>query len=173
MPTINEVLQQGWQLHQAGHIDASRAALPPGFGSESRKNEDAFVYLGIALFDQRQFDESVAAYREAIAIRPERIRSPGTISATRCVCLAGRRSRGMFRDRTSPTTRLSVGAEESRHAVGLVRRNRKGHSAGTSAAWKFDPDNAELHRNLGVIHLLLGTTTTAGTSIVGVGRCLE
>ena len=29
-----------------------------------------FVYFGIALFDRRQFDESVAAYREAIAIRP-------------------------------------------------------------------------------------------------------
>ena len=44
MPTIHEVLQQGWRLHQAGQIDQAEQHYRHVLAS-APKNEDALVYF--------------------------------------------------------------------------------------------------------------------------------
>ena len=154
MPTINEVLQQGWQLHQAGRIDEA-AELYRNVLAQVPQSADALVYLGIAQFDQRKFDESVDSYREAIHIRRHfpiawnnlgnSLRMLGEIDeAESCFAKSLQQQPGY------------LSALKNRGTLwvwcGEIERGLKWYEEGL----KTDPDNAELHRNLGVIQLLLG-----------------
>ncbi len=154
MPTINEVLQQGWQLHQAGRVDQAEQHYRHVLAS-APKNEDALVYLGIALFDQRRFEESVVAYREAISIRNNfpiawnnlgnTLRMLGQVDeAEECFETSLQQQPGY------------LSALKNRGTLwvwcGQVERGLYWYERGLAV----DPDNAELHRNLGVIHLLMG-----------------
>jgi tetratricopeptide (TPR) repeat protein len=69
MPSIDEVLSQGWQLHQAGqlleaeHVYRQVLAAQPHSGA-------AWCYLGMACHDQERFDDALFAYDEAIVFEP-------------------------------------------------------------------------------------------------------
>jgi tetratricopeptide (TPR) repeat protein len=69
MPTVDEVLSQGWQLHQAGriaeaeHVYRQVLAVQPHIGA-------AWCYLGMACHDQERFEDALFAYDEAIVFEP-------------------------------------------------------------------------------------------------------
>ncbi|TWU40686.1 tetratricopeptide repeat protein [Novipirellula artificiosorum] len=154
MPSIQELLTQGWNLHQGGRIDEAMQ-LYRHVLAHAPQNANALVYLGIALFDQRRFDDSVAAYREALALQPQfpiawnnlgnSLRMLGKIDqAEQALATALDQQPGY------------LSALKNRGTLwiwsGEVERGLKWYEEGL----KVDPNNAELHRNLGVIHLLLG-----------------
>ncbi|WP_442508053.1 tetratricopeptide repeat protein [Novipirellula sp. SH528] len=154
MPTVHELLQQGWQRHQAGKLDEAIQVYRHVL-AHSPKNADALVYLGIAFFDQRDFEQSVAVYREALAIRPQfpiawnnlgnSLRMLGHIDdAEEALATALQQQPGYLSALKNRGT-LWVWSGE-------IERGLKWYAEGL----RVDPKNAELHRNLGVIHLLLG-----------------
>ncbi|MCE9529024.1 MAG: FkbM family methyltransferase [Planctomycetales bacterium] len=69
MTTSAEHLSQGWRLHQSGDIAAAERTYRQVLAAEPG-NANAWCYLGIALFDKQQLEESVAAYQRAVAIQP-------------------------------------------------------------------------------------------------------
>ena len=69
MTTLQTALEQAWQAHQAGEVAAAESVYRQVIARQPQ-HAAAHVYLGIALFDQRRFLESAAAYRAALAITP-------------------------------------------------------------------------------------------------------
>ena len=154
MASVQALLQQGWQLHQAGQLEQAEALYRSVLDVEP-KNADAHVYLGIVAFDQRRFEASVESYREALAIRHRfpvawnnlgnSLRMLGRVEeAEECFAKALTQQPGY------------LSALKNRGTLwiwsGEIKRGLRWYQEGLRHA----PDNAELHRNLGVIHLLLG-----------------
>ena len=154
MPTINEQLQHGWRLHQAGRVEEAED-LYRGVLARAPRNPDAWVFLGIAQFDQRLFTESVQSYREAISLGQRNpiawnnlgnsLRMMGEVDESeRCLDTALRQDPGY------------LSAFKNRGTLwiwsGEIRRGLHWYQQGL----RINPDDAELHRNLGVFHLLLG-----------------
>lgn len=154
MPTANEVLRQGWQLHQAGKIELAERVYR-GVLAQLPDHPESLVYLGIALFDSRRFEESVDAYRRALRQRDNfpvawnnlgnSLRMLGrTDEAEACFEKALAQRPGYLSTLKNRGT-LWVW-------TGEIERGLRWYREGL----RVDPDNAELHRNLGVISLLLG-----------------
>ncbi len=70
MPTIAEALQGGWKLHQSGRVDDAEQIYRQVLANIPDQPE-ALVYLGIAQFDKRQFEQSAQSYRQALKVRDE------------------------------------------------------------------------------------------------------
>ncbi|QDT07662.1 lipoprotein NlpI [Rubripirellula lacrimiformis] len=150
-------LQQAWRIHQAGDVERAAAMYRSVIASDA-KNADAWVYLGIALFDQRRFDESADAYRRAIEIKPiypiawnnlgNSLRMLGQVDA----------ADDCF-DKSLGQDPRYLSALKNRGTLwiwsGEIERGMQWYQKGLL----IDPDNAELHRNLGVIELLRGNYT--------------
>src|SRR5262245_26403311 len=68
MPTLEETLNQGWQVHQAGKPRDAERIYRQALASQPQ-SAAAWCYLGIALHDQQRYDEAVSAYRRAIDLR--------------------------------------------------------------------------------------------------------
>jgi tetratricopeptide (TPR) repeat protein len=154
MPTISEVLRQGWQLHQAGNIDQAEQMYRQVLKT-APKHADALVYLGIAFFDQRRFAESVDSYREAISIRPtfpiawnnlgNSLRMLGEVDEAEACFEESLKQQPDYLSALKNRGTLWVWCGE-------IERGLRWYEQGL----EVDPANAELHRNLGVINLLLG-----------------
>ncbi|TWU01546.1 tetratricopeptide repeat protein [Neorhodopirellula pilleata] len=154
MASIGEVLTHAWKIHQSGNIDAAMK-LYRGVLEQIPDSAEAWVYLGIGQFDQRDFVGSVASYRRALKIRDRfpiawnnlgnSLRMLGEIDeAERC-----------FEKALSQQPDY-LSALKNRGTLwvwnGDVERGLKWYQRGL----QIDPNNAELHRNLGVISLLMG-----------------
>ena len=154
MSSVAATLSQGWQLHQAGHLDQAEQHYRSVLAVQP-KNTDALVYLGILFFDQREFEQSVQSYREALAYRQQfpiawnnlgnSLRMLGRVDeAEECFETALQQKPGY------------LSALKNRGTLwiwsGEIERGLRWYEQGLVA----DPGNAELHRNLGVINLLLG-----------------
>jgi tetratricopeptide (TPR) repeat protein len=68
--SLQQVLQQGWQLHQARRLDQAEALYRQVL-TVAPQMPEAWCYLGIVLYDQGRFAESVEAYRRAVELRPQ------------------------------------------------------------------------------------------------------
>jgi hypothetical protein len=154
MTYLDQLLQQGWQVHQSGDVDGAKRRYEQVLDAEP-DNANALVYLGIAHFDQRRFGESVEAYRKAIRIRKQfpvawnnlgnSLRMLGEVEeADECFAEALRMQPGYLSALKNRGT-LWVWTGQIERGLGWYQQ-----------ALEVDPNNAELHRNLGVIHLLLG-----------------
>ena len=154
MSSIDQLLQRGWQLHQAGDVESARHCYEQAL-SAAPEHADALVYLGIALFDQRRFHDSVQAYRQALSIRGDfpiawnnlgnSLRMLGEIEeADACFDAALRQQPGYLSALKNRGT-LWVWSGQIERGLGWYEQGLQ-----------LDPENAELHRNLGVIRLLLG-----------------
>lgn len=154
MPDINQRLQTGWQLHQAGEIEQAETVYR-GVLAEAPRNPDALIYLGIAQFDQRLFADSVESYHQAISLGQHNpiawnnlgnsYRMLGDVEqAEKCLAEA-LRQRPDYLSALKNRGTLWVW-------TGQIERGLEWYRQGL----QVDPDNAELHRNLGVIYLLSG-----------------
>jgi tetratricopeptide (TPR) repeat protein len=152
MTNLQPLLDQAWKNHQSGDIAAAQAVYRHVLALQPR-HAAALVYLGISLFDQRRFAESVRAYRDAITVQPEfpvawnnlgnALRMVGEIDeADRCFGRALEQRPGYLSPMKNRGT-LWIWAGEIERGLASYRD-----------ALSIAPDETELHRNLGVIYLL-------------------
>jgi tetratricopeptide (TPR) repeat protein len=154
MANTQEQLNQAWIAHQGGDV-ASAKNVYASIVTREPNNAVAWCYLGIALHDQRQYAEAVAAYRRAIQLQPK---FP--------IALNNMGNSLRYLGRVDEADEAFQKAIDLQPGYFNAYRNR-----GTLHAWtgridlafryyyeamKLQPDDAELHRNLGVIHLLQG-----------------
>ena len=158
MPSIREVIDRAWQLHQSGKVtDAEniyRRVL-----EQLPDNPETLVYLGIAQFDQRRFDDSIVSYRQALSKKDEfpiawnnlgnSLRMIGEIDEAEA-CF----EKAMQQDPDYLSAHVNRGTLWV--WTGAIERGLGWYQKGL----ELDPGNVELHRNLGVIELLLGNYDT-------------
>ncbi|TWT82659.1 Tetratricopeptide repeat protein [Planctomycetes bacterium CA13] len=154
MPTVEEVLAHGWQLHQSGNIEAA-VDLYRRVLAHAPRNANALVYLGIAQFDQRDFDASASLYRKALSIQSRfpiawnnlgnSLRMLGRVDEAEAAFATALEQQPGYLSALLNRGTLWIWN-------GDIKQGLKWYSEGL----KIDPNHAELHRNLGVIHLLLG-----------------
>ncbi len=153
MSDFQTLLDQAWQAHQGGSVVAAERVYRELIARQP-KHAAAHVYLGIAQFDQRQFEASVNSYRRAIELQPRfaiawnnlgnSLRMLGELDeADRCFQKAIDQQPSYLSPRKNRGT-LWVWAGE-------IERGLASYAEGLRMA----PDDPELHRNLGVIYLLL------------------
>jgi tetratricopeptide (TPR) repeat protein len=154
MPTIAEVLQGGWRLHQSGRL-AEAEQIYRRVLKQIPDQPEALVYLGIVQFDQRQFDQSADSYRRALAIRDafpiawnnlgNSLRMLGQIDEAEACFVKALEQDPQY-----------LSAHKNRGTLwvwsGEIERGMQCYQQGLT----LDPHDAELHRNLGVINLLSG-----------------
>ena len=155
MPTINEVLQQGWQLHQAGHVDRAEQHYRHVLASVAEERRR------VRLSGDRSFRSTTIRGIGRCLSRGDcdsqrTFRSLGTISATRCGCWARSTKPKHVSRRHFEQQPDYLSALKNRGTLwvwsGEIERGLRWYQRGL----EVDPDNAELHRNLGVIHLAAG-----------------
>ncbi len=150
----SQSLQQGWQRHQSGDI-AGASQLYQSVIDADPKNADAWVYLGIALFDERRFDESADAYRRAIGVRPQYPIAWNNLGNSLRMSGDVERADECFQKALDQDPNY-LSALKNRGTLwiwtGEIERGLHWYRRGL----EVDPDHAELHRNLGVIELLRG-----------------
>lgn len=146
------ILNQAWQTHQAGGVAQAEAAYRQVLARHPN-HAAAHVFLGIAQFDQRRFDAAAESYRRALAIQGQfpiawnnlgnALRMLGeTAEADACFEKALEQQPGYLSPLKNRGT-LWVWA-------GQVERGLEAYRE----ALQLAPQDAELHRNLGVIYLL-------------------
>lgn len=152
MTQLQQILDQAWKVHQAGDVSTAESMYRQVL-KQLPRNAAAHVYLGIAQFDQRKFQESVESYRRAIAIEKQfpiawnnlgnSLRMLGEIEeADRSLQIASQQKPDYLSPLKNRGT-LWIWAGE------VDRGLRWYHEA-----LRLAPDDPELHRNLGVIYLL-------------------
>jgi tetratricopeptide (TPR) repeat protein len=154
MPTIQQLLAHGWQRHQSGDLTDAET-IYRGVLSNEPGNPEGLTYLGIVLFDQRRFGESVEAYQQALAQRDHfPIGWNNLGNSLRMLGRIDEAEQAFTKSLDQDPNYLSAYKNRGTLWVwtGEVERGMQWYEAGL----KIDPKNAELHRNLGVIHLLLG-----------------
>src|SRR3712207_795621 len=70
MPTLEQTLNDGWKIHQAGNVVQSEQIYHQAL-AQYPTSASAWCYLGIALHDQQRYDEALGAYQKALALKPQ------------------------------------------------------------------------------------------------------
>lgn len=148
------ILKTAYGRHQSGDVDGAAVTYQSVIDADP-KNADAWVYLGIARFDQRRFEDSADAYRRAIAIQPTYPIAWNNLGNS--LRMAGRVDEADECFETSLSQNPTyLSALKNRGTLwvwtGEIDRGLQWYRRGL----EVDPDHAELHRNLGVIELLRG-----------------
>ncbi len=154
MPTIAEALQGGWKLHQSGRVDDAEQIYRKVLAQVPDQPE-ALVYLGIAQFDKRQYQQSAQSYRRALKFRDDfPIAWNNLGNSLRMLSQVDEAESCFEKALCQDPTYLSAFKNRGTLWVwtGEIERGLQWYEKGLA----IDPGNAELHRNLGVIHLLLG-----------------
>ncbi len=149
-----EALTAAWAIHGRGDV-AAAVATYRDVAQRQPGRPDAWIYLGIGLFDQRQFAASADAYRRAIAVGGDdpiawnnlgnSLRMLGEVEpADECFD----RAIGLKPDYLSPYKNRGTLWVWS----GQIDRGLQWYDRGLQIA----PRDAETHRNIGVIELLRG-----------------
>ncbi|QDV47181.1 lipoprotein NlpI [Stieleria neptunia] len=154
MPTVADVLSQGWKVHQAGKIEEALRVYQHVI-KQAPRNPEAHVYLGIALFDQRRYNDSISAYRTALALKDAFPIAWNNLGNSLRMTGDVQESDACFEKafKLDPSY-LSVYKNRGTLWIwsGEIERGLRWYEKGLQIA----PDDPELHRNLGVIYLLLG-----------------
>ncbi len=156
MPTAEEILNHGWQLHMAGQVPQAEqvyrqlvAALP--------QNAVAWTYLGMALHDQLRFEEAVAAFQQSIAIdraMPQTYQNLG-------------KSLGRLRQFDDAIACFDRAIQLSPNYLNAHKNKARAHYwkgeihaalAAHLQSLAIAPSDVETHMNVGMIYLRLGDT---------------
>jgi len=154
MTTTDEELARGWRVHQAGDKVAAERIYRDTLARDPN-SANGWCYLGIALHDQERFDESVAAYRQALRLQPQFPVALNNLGNT-------------FRSQRRLKEALTCFDEAIRLKPDYVNAHK---NKGTALLWEgfipealacysqalaLAPEDAESHKNVGVIRLLQG-----------------
>ena len=154
MPTVADILSQGWDIHQAGRVDDALRVYQHVIEQVPR-NPEAHVYLGIALFDKRRYQESIQSYQKAIGLKEEfPIAWNNLGNSLRMIGEVDQSDACFEKAHALDPSYLSVYKNRGTLWIwsGEIERGLEWYEKGLQIA----PQDAELHRNLGVIYLLLG-----------------
>lgn len=152
MSSTASELERAWQNHQAGNLRQAEAVYRQVL-QKNPQHAAAWVYLGLAHYDQRRFDQAADAYRAAIRWQPQfpiawnnlgnALRMMGALQeADECFGTALQQQPNYLSPLKNRGTLwvwngdIDRGLEAYRQALALA------------------PDDPELHRNLGIIYLL-------------------
>ncbi len=152
MNTLQSALEQAWQTHQAGNVAAAEAVYRQVLARQPQ-NAAAHVYLGIALFDQRRFLESAAAYRSALAITPGFPISWNNLGNTLRMLGDVEQADACFQKALDLQPNY-LSPLKNRGTLWVWAGEIEKGLASYCQALQLAPDEPELHRNLGVIYLL-------------------
>ncbi len=152
MAQLQEILDRAWGLQQAGNFPGAELIYRQVIG-QLPSNPAPHVYLGIALFDQRRFAESADSYRTALKLQNtfpiawnnlgNSLRMLGEVEeADRCFAKAIAQKP----DYLSPL--------KNRGTLWIWSGDVKRGLTWYDQASQLAPNDPELHRNLGLIHLL-------------------
>ncbi|MCP4890441.1 MAG: tetratricopeptide repeat-containing glycosyltransferase family protein [Rubripirellula sp.] len=150
--SFQQTLENAWRLHQAGQIEQAEEYYRQVLNQDP-KHADAWVYLGIALFDRREFVESSQAYREALTLSDRNPIAWNNLgNSLRMQGLVEEADQCFERALQQKPNYLSALKNRGTLWVwsGEVERGLSWYERGLKVA----SDDVELHRNLGVIHLL-------------------
>ncbi|MEM6691283.1 MAG: tetratricopeptide repeat-containing glycosyltransferase family protein [Planctomycetota bacterium] len=147
-------LSEGWRVHQAGDVTSAEVVYRSVIDAVP-KNVNAWIYLGIALFDQRRFEESVDAYR--MVLRPSTRNPIGWNNLGNSLRMLGRieeADEAFSRSIDQDPEYLSPLKNRGTLWVwsGEIARGLQWYQEGL----QIEPNEAELHRNIGVIEMLRG-----------------
>ena len=154
MPTVNEVLNQGWQFHQQGNHDVADRIYRDVL-RQVPNSSAAWCYLGILLHDQRRFPESEEAYRRALGLQdPFPIAWNNLGNSLRMLGRLEEADQAFETALQQDPSYLSPLKNRGTLWVwtGELDRGLAAFREGLRVA----PHEAELHRNIGVIYLLQG-----------------
>jgi Flp pilus assembly protein TadD len=150
--SFQQTLENAWRLHQAGQIEQAEEYYRQVLNQDP-KHADAWVYLGIALFDRREFVESSQAYRKALTLSDHNPIAWNNLgNSLRMQGLVEEADQCFERALQQKPNYLSALKNRGTLWVwsGEVERGLSWYERGLKVA----SDDVELHRNLGVIHLL-------------------
>jgi FkbM family methyltransferase len=154
MPTTAETLSQGWKIHQAGKVREAEQIYQQALAAEPM-NASAWCYLGIAFHDQERYDEAVAAYQRALKLKPH---FPIALNNL------GNSFRLMRRLPEAVTAFDQALAQQPDYLIAFKNKS-------TTLCWEgqveaalknyelavqYGPDDADIHKHLGILRLLLG-----------------
>src|SRR6478752_3993589 len=154
MPTIQELLDQGWKTQQAGQARAAEQIYLQVLAAEP-KDANAWCFLGMALHEQERYDDALAAYHKAMELQPDfpialnnlgntyRLmrRLPDAVKTfDRAIAL---KPDYLIAYKNKATTLCWEGQVEPALRV-------------YEAAEKIAPDDPDIHKHLGIMSLLLG-----------------
>lgn len=152
MTTVDSMLARIWAHHQQGNLHGAEAGYRELL-TKAPDNANAHVYLGIALFDLKRFEEAVESYRRALHLRPffpiawnnlgNGLRMLGQIELADQAFQKALEQKPDYTNALKNSGTLWVWAGEIERGLGFYER-----------ALELAPDDYELHRNLGVILLL-------------------
>ncbi|QDV55047.1 tetratricopeptide repeat protein [Rosistilla oblonga] len=154
MPTVQEVLNQGWTIQQQGNYAAAekiyRHVLQQAPGSAA-----GWCYLGIALYDQRRFEESEAAYRKALSLQNHFPIAWNNLGNTLRMLGQVEQADQAFETSLQQDPKY-LSPLKNRGTLWVWTGQIDRGLAAFEASLEVAPNDPELHRNLGVIHLLKG-----------------
>ncbi|MEM0926509.1 MAG: tetratricopeptide repeat-containing glycosyltransferase family protein [Planctomycetota bacterium] len=154
MPTVADLLAKGWKVHQAGQVDDALRVYEHVI-RQAPANPEAYVYRGIAEFDQRQFQDSVSSYRHALSLREAFPIAWNNLGNSLRMLGEVEESDQCF-ERALELDGSYLSALKNRGTLwvwsGEIERGLRWYERGLEIV----PEDPELHRNLGVIFLLQG-----------------
>ncbi|MEM8667243.1 MAG: tetratricopeptide repeat-containing glycosyltransferase family protein [Planctomycetota bacterium] len=149
---FQEKLAYAWKQHQAGQVQHAEQSYRQVLDVDPN-HADAWVYLGIALFDQRQFSESAAAYREALNRGEQNPIAWNNLGNSLRMLGQIEEADQCFENALAQKPDY-LSALKNRGTLwiwsGEIDRGLSWYQRGLEVA----PNHVELHRNLGVIYLL-------------------
>lgn len=154
MNALQNELMRGWQIHQSGQLPQAEAIYRNAL-RQAPQNANAWVYLGIALHDQRRYTEAVDAYQTALRIQAEfPIALNNLGNSLRYI--------GQFEEADAAFQKAIdlkpdyLNAFKNRGTLHVWTGYLEKGLEYYQQALALNPNEAELHRNLGVIYLLQG-----------------
>jgi FkbM family methyltransferase len=151
---VDDLLTQGWRLHQAGEI-AKAEQLYRQVVAADPNNASAWCYFGIACHDQQRYDEAVAAYRRALELQPDFPVALNNLGNTFRLLKRIDESVACFDRALAIKPDYLIGYKNKGTTLcweGRVAEALKNYEA----AVHYGPGDAEIHKHIGILRLLLG-----------------
>jgi FkbM family methyltransferase len=154
MPTPEEMLSHGWQIHQAGSVRQAEQVYQQVLAAQPA-NANAWCYLGIALYDQQRYDEALAAYNRALVLRPEFPIALNNLGNTYRLMRRIDQAVDCF-DRALALKPDYLLAYKNKGTALCWEGRVEAALASYEAALHHAPADPDVHKHIGILRLLLG-----------------
>jgi hypothetical protein len=154
MPTVDEVVNHAWQLHQQGQFAQAEQIYRQVLAVDPQ-NGLAWCYLGMVCHDQERFDHAQIAFHQALSLNPNLPAAYQNLGKT-----LGRLRRfdeaiACF-DRAAQLVPNYLNAYKNKAKALFFKGDLHAALVVHQQALQLAPDDAETHMNIGMLRLLLG-----------------
>ena len=154
MPSADAILQQAWQAHQNGQVQAAENVYRQVL-QQVPNHAAAWCFLGIALHDQHHYRQAIQAYEEALRLQPDFPIALNNMGNSLRYDFRPEEADACFRKALELKPDY-FNAHKNRGTLHVWNGNLDLAFHCYQQAMALSPQDPELHRNLGVIHLLRG-----------------